>query len=461
MTMYLFNPENGNLVNRNTGKDMEYLSWEEVVKGVKKIVIGIDGNNIYAPGAENATHSFQEWLAKEHPEVELSLHSGPMRDLEVHHTYIHLEATHYGMYVAMAEVESGKTGKMVNWNHVAEGGDVQTFHITKDSFGGIAGVTKVVDIPAQPPVETEINLAAEVSSMTEEDKTKVCDGITTTIEQIIRERRERKAGIKDLLNQGQPLVDNYQGGNCASRLYMMSSTTGPATSKLVQATVVLEHLTTGIDLDGRPLRVFISFASGLDIKENKKAAKVLGEALPEVVGLRWVGVDKEQDADIGLAFDGQWWIVTKCRGSMEGIVGHRLVTQALLDEACRNVNVEEAYPKTFSAPMPEGKPAKEMNAYEVDWAEAAQGILIIVDVQKDMTEADTHLNRETLGRIVDAILSKDLAANITIKGDTDCDYETRLIQEITNAHAVVNIAGGEADIEKFRMFPDLVGANIW
>ena len=102
-----------------------------------------------------------------------------------------------------------------------------------------------------------------------------------------------------------------------------------------------------------------------------------------------------------------------------------------------------------------------MNAYEVDWAEAAQGILIIVDVQEDMTEADTHLNREALGRVVDAILSKDLAANITIKGDTNCDYEERLIQEITNAHAVVNIAGGEADIEKFRMFPDLVGVNIW
>lgn len=433
--MYFMNPKNGNLVNVQTGKDIEIISWEDLVKDVKKIIIGIDGNSVYAAGVENAIIPFQEWLAKEHPEIDLSLHSGSMDNLKVHHTHIHLQTTHYGLYIAMAELNSGKTGKMAKFIQQDEGETEITIHVDKNRKESPFS-SKAMNIPLGQAVK-----------MSEEDKDKVVEGIRKT---------------NELLKSGHPLINqHFTAGISPGRFYMMGSHTDASKSKLTKTSEVREHLNNIFEHKTRPYQVFLGFSDPSNTEANSNACKALASALPEMVDEDWVGVEKEQDADLGLVFNGQWWIITKCRGSMNGIVGNRLVSQVLLDEACRNVNVEDAYPKTTTAQLPKGNPTPQMNTYDIDWTTARHGILIIVDVQKDMPSGDSELNGQMLRRVTDAILSQDLNQHILIKGDTDCDYETRLEDVIDSVSCLINIAGGEAEIEKFTDNEQLVGTNIW
>lgn len=409
--MYLLNPENGNLVNAKTGKDVEIINWEDLVKDVKTIVIGIDGRLVYSPGIENAIIPFQEWLGKNHPDVELSLHSGPM-DFERHLSKdVILEACAYGLHVSMTGPNSGKVGKMAKFIQLDDPEFTRELHleVTKDDQGNVKSIVEV-------------------------DKL-----------------REGKNMNDELLKSDHPLINqHFTAGISPGRFYMMGSHTGAAKSKLTKASEVLEHLTTCIELNGRALQVFIGFTDPLASKANANASKALAQAMPEIVGSEWVGVAKEQDADLGLVFDGKWWIITKCRGSMNGIVGNRLVTQALLDEACRNVNIKDAYPKTLAPVKPE-----QINAYDVDWSEATSGVLIIVDYQTHMGEGESTLNTDLLGRITDAIFSKNLDQYIMVKGDTDGDYETRLEHAIANVSCVVRIYDGEAVFIKFSGMPQL------
>lgn len=441
--MYLLNPKNGNLVNTQTGKDIEIISWEDLVKDVRKIIIGIDGKMVYAPGVENAIIPFQEWLAKEHPEVEVSLHSGPVRGVMIlDETVIVVEAHPYGMSVVTARALGGKLDKMAKFNRIGEGETEITIHVDKNRDGGSFSMkespcsSKAMNIPLGQSVE-----------MSEEDKDKVVEGIRKT---------------NELLKSGHPLINqHFTAGISPGRFYMMGSHTDASKSKLTKTSEVREHLNSIFEHKTRPYQVFLGFSDPSNTEANSNACKALASALPEMVDEDWVGVEKEQDADLGLVFNGQWWIITKCRGSMNGIVGNRLVSQVLLDEACRNVSVEDAYPKTTVAQLPKRNPAPQMNAYDIDWTTARHGILIIVDVQEDMPEGDSELNGQMLRRVTDAILGQDLNQHVLIKGDTDCDYETRLKDVIDGVSCLINIAGGDAEIEKFTDNEQLVGTNIW
>lgn len=430
--MYLFNPENGNLVNTQTGKDIEIISWEDLVKDIKKIIIGIDGRLVYAPAAENAIIPFQEWLAKEHPEVELSLHSGPVRGVMIlDENVIVVEAHTYGMSVVTARALHGKLGKMAKFNRIGEGEDEITIHVDKTRKESPFS-SKAMNIPLGQSVE-----------MSEEDKNKVIDGIRKT---------------NELLKSGHPLINqHFTAGISPGRFYMMGSHTDPSKSKLITADDLNLALNKAIAFNGRQMKVYVAFGNHASHEENQNAAKEMAGKIDHIAGANWIGVAHELDADLGLNFTGKWWEITKARGC-EGITGKYVIFKQDMMETAKGINVEDAYPKVDNAQLPK---RGQMNAYDVDWEEASQGILIILDVQKHMSSADSELNGQMLRRVTDAILSKNLNANITIKGDTDCDYETRLVQEFTNAHCVINIAGGEAEIEKFRMFPDLVGVELW
>lgn len=446
--MYLLNPENGNLVNTQTGKDIEIISWEDLVKDVKKIVIGIDGNMIYAPGVENAIIPFQEWLAKEHPEVEVSLHSGPVRNVMIlDETVVVVEAHAYGMSVVTARALGDKLGKMVNFNRDVE--SVVTIHVDKNREGG--------------PFSMSIPLGKS-ETMTEQEKDKLCKDVSGTMEDILQQRREGKdAGSSELIKSDFPLINqHFTAGISPGRFYMMGAHTSENKSMLVTADELNYQLNKNIGFNGRSMKVFVGFDNRDDIKANTAASLELGKAMPNIAGVNWLGADDVKDADVGLMFKDNWWHVIKARGCHE-LVGKLLITKKQLMDTAKDINVEDAYPKVDNAQLPKAPATKpdRINAYNVDWESVSDGILIIIDVQENMSSADSELNGEMLRRITNAILRKNLNANITLRGDTHCDYETRLAEEFANANCVINIAGGEAEIEKFRTFPDLVNVEVW
>lgn len=472
--MYLLNPENGNLVNAQTGKDVESISWEDLVKGVKKIVIGIDGRLIYAPAAENAIIPFQEWLAKEHPEVELSLHSGRTDHLKLAtQTDIILEACAYGLYVGMSPVGSFKSGKIAKFTRIDEGESDITIHVDKNREGG------PFSIKESPCSSEAMNIPLGKSeTMTEKEKDNICKDIGKTMEDIIRRRREGKSTELDeqlladkqrllrstlevnpeLIKSGHPLINqHFTAGISPGRFYMMGAYTTENKSMLVTADELNYRLNKNIGFNGRSMKVFVGFGNHDDAKANTAASLELGKAMPDIAGVNWIGVEDVKDADVGLVFKDNWWHIVKARGCHE-LMGKLLITKKQLMETAKDVNVEDAYPKADNAQLPK---RDRTNTYSIDWQEATHGILIIMDVQKNMGSSDTELNREMLGRLTDSIFSKNLNQYVMIKGDTDGDYETRLAEAINNVSCVVNICSGEAEIEKFRELPHLVNTEVW
>lgn len=460
--MYLLNPENGNLVNTQTGKDIEIISWEDLVEDVKKIVIGIDGRMIYSPGVENAIIPFQEWMAKEHPEVEVSLHSGPVRNVMIlDETVVVVEAHAYGMSVVTARAQGGKLGKMAKFIQMDDPDFNRELNleVTKDENGNLTSIkespcsSKAMNIPLGK---------AEV--MSEQEKDKLCKDISGTMEDILQQRREGKdIGSSELIKSGVPLINqHFTAGISPGRFYMMGAYTSENKSMLITADELNYQLNKNIGFNGRPMKVFIGFNNLENSKDNIAAALELGKEIHNVVGSNWIGVDDVKDADVGLVFKDNWWHIVKARGCHE-LMGKRLITKKRLMDEAKDVNVEDAYPKVDNAQLPKAStPTSErVNTYNVDWNEADHGILIIVDIQKNMSSVDAELNREMLGRLTDSIFSKNLNQHVLIKGDTDGDYETRLAETINDVSCVVNICGGEAEIEKFIELPSLVGSEVW
>lgn len=460
--MYLLNPENGNLVNTQTGKDIEIISWEDLVKDVKKIVIGIDGNMIYAPGVENAIIPFQEWMTKEHPEVEVSLHSGPVRNVMIlDETVVVVEAHAYGMSVVTARALGNKLGKMAKFIQMDDPDFNREFNleVTTDGQGNL------ISIKENPCSSKAMNIPLGNSeTMTEQEKDKLCKDVSGTMEDILQQRREDKdAGSSELIKSNFPLINqHFTAGISPGRFYMMGAHTSENKSMLVTADELNYQLNKNIGFNGRSMKVFVGFDNRDDIKANTAASLELGKAMPNIAGVNWLGADDVKDADVGLMFKDNWWHVIKARGCHE-LVGKLLITKKQLMDTAKDINVEDAYPKVDNAQLPKAPATKpdRINAYNVDWESVSDGILIIIDVQENMSSADSELNGEMLRRITNAILRKNLNANITLRGDTHCDYETRLAEEFANANCVINIAGGEAEIEKFRTFPDLVNVEVW
>ncbi len=108
----LVDPDSGLPVSRTTGEIIRYTPWDVILKDVKTVRVAIDWRFLHPTAGENAMVETQEFLAKEYPDVELSLCSGFNMEILMEPD-VGIVLTHVGLQIVNHKV-NGLEGKIVH-----------------------------------------------------------------------------------------------------------------------------------------------------------------------------------------------------------------------------------------------------------------------------------------------------------------------------------------------------------